>query len=66
MHGMGSPERNIAQAKDFIAPPGYLRHRPETTLLYRLVAEDYPRWIAHSHGAFQAKVVRPLEFQPST
>lgn len=26
---MGSPDRDIAQAKDFIAPPGYLRHRPE-------------------------------------
>ena len=23
---MGSPDRDIAQAKDFIAPPGYLRH----------------------------------------
>jgi len=39
---MGSPDRDIAQAKDFIAPPGYSRHRPETTLLYQLVAEHYP------------------------
>jgi len=32
---MGWPERDIAQAKSSIAPPGYLlRHRPETTLLY--------------------------------
>jgi hypothetical protein len=38
---MGAPERDIAQAKDFIAPPGYQRHRPEATLLYRLVAEHY-------------------------
>jgi hypothetical protein len=34
--------RNIAQAAGFIAPPGYSRHRPETTPLYRLVAEHYP------------------------
>ena len=38
---MGEPNRDIAQAKDFIAPPGYQRHRPETTLLYQLVAEHY-------------------------
>ena len=40
---MGSPHRDIAQAKDFIAPPGYSRHRPEATLLYRLVADHCPR-----------------------
>ena len=39
---MGATDRDIAQAKDFIAPPGYQRHRPETTLLYQLVAEHYP------------------------
>jgi len=39
---MGAPDRDIAQAKDFIAPPGYRRHRPETTLLHQLVAEHYP------------------------
>lgn len=39
---MGAPHRDIAHAKDFIAPPGYQRHRPETTLLYQLVAEHYP------------------------
>jgi hypothetical protein len=36
--------RDIAQAKGFIAPPGYRRHRPETTLLYALVAEHYPKF----------------------
>ena len=41
---MGWPERDIAQAKSFVAPPGYLRHRPETTLLYQLVAEHYPKF----------------------
>jgi hypothetical protein len=39
---MGWPERDIAQAKGFIPPPGYQRHRPEATLLYQLVAEHYP------------------------
>ena len=39
---MDAPDRDIAQAKDFIAPPAYQRHRPETTLLYQLVAEHYP------------------------
>ena len=43
-HGMGEPDRDIAQAKGFIAPPGYSWHRPETTLLYQLVAEHYPRF----------------------
>ena len=41
---MGWPDRDIAQAAGFIAPPGYSRHRPETTLLYRLVAEHYPNF----------------------
>jgi len=41
---MGAPDRDIAQARSFIAPPGYRRHRPETTLLYRLVAEHYPKF----------------------
>ncbi|HMN46652.1 MAG TPA: transposase zinc-binding domain-containing protein, partial [Povalibacter sp.] len=26
----------------FIEPPGYARHRPESTLLYRLVEQHYP------------------------
>jgi ribosomal protein S27E len=41
---MGAPDRDIAQAEGFIAPPGYRRHRPEATLLYQLVAEHYPRF----------------------
>jgi len=39
---MGAPGREIVQAKDFIAPQGYSRHRPEATLLYWLVAQHYP------------------------
>jgi hypothetical protein len=41
---MVRPVRDIAQAKGFIAPPGYSRHRPEATLLYQLVAEHYPKF----------------------
>lgn len=41
---MGAPDRDIAQAKGFIAPHGYRRHLPEATLLYQLVAEHYPRF----------------------
>lgn len=52
---MGSPNRDIAQAKDFIAPPGYLGHRPETTLLCQLVARDSSRF-----GDRCAAEVRPL------
>ena len=31
-----------ARAPAFIDPPGYARHRPETTLLYQLVEQHYP------------------------
>jgi hypothetical protein len=41
---MVAPDRDIAQARGFIAPPGYSRHRPESTLLHRLVAEHYPKF----------------------
>jgi hypothetical protein len=36
--------RDLAEAGGFIAPPGYHRHQPERTLLYRIVAEHYPRF----------------------
>ena len=39
---MDASGRDISQAKDFIAPSAYSRHRPETTLLYQLIAEYYP------------------------
>src|SRR5690606_12458345 len=41
---MGVPDRDIAQTAGFVAPPGYSRQRPERTLLYRLVAEHYPKF----------------------
>jgi len=31
-----------ARAPVFVDPPGYTRHRPEATLLYRLVEQHYP------------------------
>ena len=36
--------RDFAQSKGFIEPPGYRRHRPEATLLYRLVAKHYSKF----------------------
>jgi hypothetical protein len=30
------------RAPPFLDPPGYARHRPEATLLYRLVEQHYP------------------------
>ena len=36
--------RDVDEACGFIAPAGYRRHRPETTLLYQLVAEHYPKF----------------------
>jgi len=36
--------RDLAEAAGSVAPTGYRRHRPETTLLHRLVAEHYPRF----------------------
>ena len=30
------------RAPPFVNPPGYGRHRPETTLLYQLVQQHYP------------------------
>jgi ribosomal protein S27E len=41
---MDASGRDISQSKDFIAPSAYSRHRPETTLLYELIAEYYPRF----------------------
>lgn len=32
------------RAAPFIDPPGYARHRPETTLLYQLVEQHYPHF----------------------
>jgi hypothetical protein len=34
-----------AHAPPFLDPPGYARHRPETTLLYRLVEQLQSRLV---------------------
>lgn len=39
---MDSSAHGVAQAKGFVAPPGYRRDRPEATLLYQLVEEVLP------------------------
>jgi ribosomal protein S27E len=43
------------RAPPFLDPPGYARHRPETTLLYRLVEQHYP-----SFRELRAESGRPL------
>jgi ribosomal protein S27E len=35
----------------FIEPPGYARHRPEETLLYRLVEQHYPAFVVAREAA---------------
>jgi hypothetical protein len=40
MHAAASARR--PRAPLFIDPPGYARHRPETTLFYQLVEQHYP------------------------
>ncbi|MGH8224012.1 MAG: hypothetical protein ACREQZ_13675, partial [Woeseiaceae bacterium] len=34
------------RAPPFIDPPGYAQHRPEETLLYQLVEQRYPAFLA--------------------
>lgn len=43
---MASRRAASRRAPPFIDPPGYARHRPEETLLYRLVEEHYPAFLA--------------------
>jgi ribosomal protein S27E len=45
--GRAAPRR----APPFIDPPGYARHRPEQTLLYRLVEQHYPALLAAREAA---------------
>jgi hypothetical protein len=48
-------ERARPRAPPFIDPPGYARHRPEATLLYKLVERHYPELVA-----VRAAAGRPL------
>ena len=43
------------RAPPFLDPPGYARHRPEATLLYRLVEQHYPAF-----RALRSAAGRPL------
>ena len=43
------------RAPPFIDPPGYVRHRPESTLLYKLVEQHYPAF-----RDLRAEAGRPL------
>jgi hypothetical protein len=43
------------RAPPFLDPPGYARHRPEATLLYRLVEQHYP-----AVRALRSEAGRPL------
>ena len=43
------------RAPAFLDPPGYARHRPEATLLYQLVEQQYPAF-----RKMRAEVGRPL------
>ena len=43
------------RAPAFLEPPGYARHRPESTLLYQLVEQHYPAF-----REMRAEVGRPL------
>jgi len=38
-------ERVRPRAPPFVDPPGYVRHRPEATLLYQLVERYYPEFV---------------------
>ena len=48
---MESGSASRPRAPPFIDPPGYARHRPEATLLYRLVERHYPEFVAAREAA---------------
>ena len=52
---MASAKNHARRAPPFVDPPGYFRHRPEETVLYRLVEEHYPAF-----AAAREAVGRPL------
>jgi ribosomal protein S27E len=39
---MQAAAARVPRTPAFVDPPGYVRHRPETTLLYQLVEQHYP------------------------
>jgi hypothetical protein len=42
---MASERAASRRAPPFIDPPGYAQHRPEQTLVYRLVEQHYPAFL---------------------
>jgi ribosomal protein S27E len=48
---MASERAERLRAPLFVDPPGYLRHRPEATLLYQLVERHYPELVATHEAA---------------
>jgi hypothetical protein len=44
-------ERTRPRAPPFIDPPGYVRHRPEATLLYEVVERHYLELVAAREAA---------------
>jgi len=42
MPAAGAAHARHPHAPPFVEPPGYARHRPESTLLYQLVEQHYP------------------------
>jgi ribosomal protein S27E len=48
---MASERAERLRAPLFVDPPGYLRHRPEATLLYQFVERHYPQLVATREAA---------------
>jgi hypothetical protein len=48
---MASEQAERLRAPPFVDPPGYLRHRPEATLLYQLVERHYPGLVTAREAA---------------
>src|SRR5690606_6168677 len=48
---MASDHPTLRRAPPFIDPPGYAQHHPEETLLYQIVAEHYPAFVAARDAA---------------
>jgi hypothetical protein len=48
---MAKGRPSARRAPPFIDPPGYARHKPEETLLYQLVDQNYPAFLAAREAA---------------
>jgi hypothetical protein len=52
---------NVREANQGEGAPPYVRHRPEQTLLYQLIAEYYPRFVAQC--AFEGRLLPDYVWQ---